>query len=171
MTNRCSACGTGCSSTAQFCPGCGIRLGGTSSAGPTATRQSGLYGLGIAVGGPTPLPPGTLLQGRYRIERVLGTGAFGRAYLAQDMQDSAQPSVAIKELLDAQFSTPEEKHEAVMWFKREASTLLTLEHPGIPAIYTYWTAQRTAGPFYLAMEYVPGQTLEGVLQDAGGRVA
>jgi Protein tyrosine and serine/threonine kinase len=149
MTNQCSACGTGCSSTAQFCPGCGIRLGSTSSAGPTATRQSGLYGLGIAVGGATPLPPGTLLQGRYRIERVLGTGAFGRVYLAQDLQDAAQPSVAIKELLDAQFSTPEEKHEAVMWFKREASTLLTLEHPGIPAIYTYWTAQRSADPFYL----------------------
>jgi serine/threonine protein kinase len=52
-----------------------------------------------------------------------------------------------------------------LWFKREASTLLTLEHPGIPAIYTYWTAQRSAGPFYLAMEYVPGRTLEGVLQD------
>jgi serine/threonine protein kinase len=58
-----------------------------------------------------------------------------------------------------------------MWFKREASTLLTLEHPGIPAIYTYWTAQRSAGPFYLAMDYVPGQTLEEVMQDAGGRVA
>src|SRR2546423_4952976 len=52
MTNQCSACGTGCSSTVQFCPGCGIRLGSTSSADPTATRQSGLSRLGIAKRGP-----------------------------------------------------------------------------------------------------------------------
>jgi serine/threonine protein kinase len=169
--DRCSACGTACSASAKFCTGCGIRLSNRASTPHTATAVSVPYGVNLAGGGAAVLPPGTLLQGRYRIERVLGTGAFGRVYLAQDLQDAAQPSVAIKELLDAQFSTPEEKHEAVLWFKREASTLLTLEHPGIPAIYTYWTAQRAAGPFYLAMEYVPGQTLEGVLQNAGGRVA
>jgi serine/threonine protein kinase len=169
--DRCSACGTACSAGATFCPGCGMRIGSTASTPYTATAGSVPYGVNLAGGGAAPLPPGALLQGRYRIERVLGTGAFGRVYLAHDRQDPAHPSVAIKELLDAHCSTPEEKHEAVLWFKREASTLLTLEHPGIPAIYTYWTAQRAAGPFYLAMEYVPGHTLEGVLQDAGGCVA
>src|ERR687886_1730570 len=169
--DRCAACGTACSASAKFCPACGIRISSRASIPHTATAVSVPYGVNLAGGSAAVLPPGTLLQGRYRIARVLGAGAFGRVYLAQDLQDAAQPSVAIKELLDAQFSTPEEKHEAVLWFKREASTLLTLEHPGIPAIYTYWTAQRSAGPFYLAMEYVPGRTLEGVLQDAGGRIA
>jgi serine/threonine protein kinase len=127
----------------------------------------------VGTGGGThqPLPPGTILQGHYRIERVLGSGAFGRVYLATDTQDAAQPLRAIKELLDHQFASPADKREAIAWFKREVSTLLSLEHPGIPAIYGYWTAQASAGPFYLVMEYIPGKTLQQELQDAGGRVS
>jgi len=56
-----------------------------------------------------PLAPGTILQGHYRIERVLGSGAFGRVYLATDTQDAAHPSVAIKEMLDHQFASPADK--------------------------------------------------------------
>jgi serine/threonine protein kinase len=121
-------------------------------------------------GASAPLPPGTVLQGRYRVERVLGAGAFGRVYLAEDRQDPGSPRLAIKELLDAQFPSPDDKREAIIWFKREVSTLLTLEHPGIPAVHGYWTAQTSSGPLYLAMEYVPGKTLEDVAQDAGGQV-
>jgi serine/threonine-protein kinase len=90
--------------------------------------------------------------------------------LSRRLPDAANPSLAIKELLDHQFTSPADKREAIAWFKREVSTLLTLEHAGIPAIYGHWTAQATAGPFYLVMEYIPGQTLQQVLQDAGGRV-
>ena len=166
----CPACRTPAPATARHCPNCGALLNaGTQPTGAVPASYPGTANAQL----PTlaPLAAGTVLQGRYHILRVLGTGAFGRVYLAQDMQDPSQPSVAIKELLDAQFSTADEKREAVTWFKREASTLLTLEHPGIPTIHTYWTAQHGAGPFYLAMDYIPGQTLDGVLQDAGGRVA
>jgi serine/threonine protein kinase len=108
-----------------------------------------------------------MLQARYRIERVLGAGAFGRVYLAEDTQDVGSPAVAIKELLDAQFATLDDKREAIGWFKREAGILLGLDHRCIPAIHGFWTAHGAAGPFYLAMEYIPGKTLRDVLQGAG----
>jgi hypothetical protein len=111
-----------------------------------------------------------VLNGRYRLVRVLGAGTFGRVYLAEDTQDRGSPPVAVKELLTAHFSSPDDQHEAITWFKREVSTLLTLEHAGIPAIVGYWTAHTTSGPFYLAMEYILGQTLDETLQDAGGHV-
>src|SRR5438067_11713818 len=94
--------------TARHCPTCGALLNtGTQPSGAVPASYPGTAKAQL----PTlvPLAAGTVLQGRYHIVRVLGTGAFGRVYLAQDMQDPSQPSVAIKELLDAQFSTADEK--------------------------------------------------------------
>jgi hypothetical protein len=78
--DRCSACGTACSARAKFCPGCGIRISSRASTPHTATAVSVPYGVTRAGGDAAVLPPGALLQGRYRIVRVLGTGAFGRVY-------------------------------------------------------------------------------------------
>ncbi|MCA1667543.1 MAG: hypothetical protein LC793_09170 [Thermomicrobia bacterium] len=36
----------------------------------------------VPAGGPEDHAPTTLFSGRYRIERVIGQGAFGRVYLA-----------------------------------------------------------------------------------------
>lgn len=119
---------------------------------------------------------GTLLQGRYRVIRLLGTGAFGRVYLAEDTQGPTMAAVAIKELLDTQSATPEEKREAIAWFKREVGILLALDHAAIPTIHGYWTDQLVAGPSYLVMDYIPGKTLmdyipgktlDEMLQEAG----
>ena len=40
------------------------------------------------------LPPGTLLDGRWRIARVLGSGAFGSVFIAHDDRDGR--AVAVK---------------------------------------------------------------------------
>jgi serine/threonine protein kinase len=116
------------------------------------------------------LQEGTMLNGRYRVQRVLGTGAFGRVYLAEDTEDPNSPPLAIKELLAMEFATAEEQRDAISWFKREVSTLLTLEHPGIPSIHGYWTAHRTSGPMYLAMDFIPGMTLAEIHAQHGGQV-
>jgi len=172
----CPSCGAGCPATDRHCFTCGALLHDPTAPAPPPVPSYGLaashYGA-PALGGATSaaLAAGALLQGHYRVEHVLGAGAFGRVYLARDTQDLAAAPVAIKELLDTSFTTPEEKHEAIGWFKREVSTLLTLEHPGIPAIYGYWTAHPTSGPLYLVMEYIPGRTLEQVQRDTGGPIA
>ncbi len=112
---------------------------------------------------------GTILNGRYRVERVLGSGSFGRVYLAEDINEVGS-LVAVKELLAMEFPTAEEQRDAMIWFKREVSALLTLDHPGIPGMQGYWTAQRNSSPLYLAMDYIPGKTLAELQIEQGGRI-
>ena len=52
------------------------------------------------------LPPGALVHGRYRVERVLGSGGFGVTYLAYDLRE--RQAVAMKEYmpLDAACRAP-----------------------------------------------------------------
>jgi hypothetical protein len=114
-----------------------------------------------------PLAVGTVLNGRYRIIQQLGAGAFGRVYRAEDMLDATSPPLAIKELLDDQFTTFADKREAVRWFRREVSTLLSLEHPSILKVHAHWTETVNSGPFYLAMDFIPGKTLEETLDEKG----
>src|SRR6516165_7679342 len=63
---------------------------------PTIPRETHLY-RGVAVAQPAPLPDS--LQ-RYRVERVLGQGAFGTVYLAEDRE--LNRSVALKVALHVQ---------------------------------------------------------------------
>ena len=163
----CVSCGAVVPTTARHCPNCGALLSGA----PTANTMLLTTGATFAGRRPHTLwPPGTLLTGRYRIERVLGVGAFGRVYLATDVQDPGTPQLAIKELAVTDAASLDDKQEAIAWFKREVGTLLALDHPGIPAIHSYWTADRVAGLLYLAMDYIPGKTLEQTRVDAGGRL-
>jgi len=165
----CPICGTTLSLTTRRCPECGSMLDRPAPTQDAAHAVSPAPLLRRAVRPMEVLEPGTVLNGRYRLARVLGTGAFGRVYLAEDT-DEPNHLLAIKELLATDFPTAEEQRDATNWFKREVSTLLTLDHPGIPAIHGYWTAHRMSGPMYLAMDYVPGKTLADIQEEFDGRV-
>ena len=120
----------------------------------------------ITAAGAGLLPPGALLNGRYRVSHLLGVGSFGRVYLTEDLLSPGAASVAVKELLDTPIQSEEDRAEAMAWFRREASILLSLRHPAIPALHGFWTARPAAGPVYLAMDYIPGKTLDEVPAEA-----
>lgn len=165
----CPICGATSPLTSRQCRQCGARLDQPPAMPSSAALAS------VAVNLPEPsrvhdvLQTGTVLNGRYRVARVLGTGAFGRVYLAED-NDEPNHLLAIKELLATDFTSAEEQRDASNWFKREVSTLLTLDHPGIPAIHGYWTAHGMGGPLYLAMDYIPGKTVADIQEEFNGRV-
>lgn len=112
---------------------------------------------------PGPLAPGTVLQHRYEIERLLGGGGMGMVYLAHDQRLSNR-SCAIKEMVD-HFIDPQQRIEANQYFALEADTLAQLKHPAIPAISDRFDDQNR---HYLVMEYVAGRNLEEELAVRGG---
>ena len=112
---------------------------------------------------PGPLEPGTVLQRRYQIERLLGGGGMGMVYLARDQRLSNRPC-ALKEMVD-HFIDPQQRIEANDYFAREADTLAQLKHPAIPAISDRFDDQNR---HYLVMEYVEGRNLEEDLAARGG---
>ncbi|MCS7251410.1 MAG: serine/threonine-protein kinase [Anaerolineae bacterium] len=114
---------------------------------------------------PTLLKENDVLQGRYRIERVLGTGGMSTVYLALDLRFSpVRRLCAIKEMI-SHIPDPQMRALARQSFEREAALLATLSHPSIPKIYDYFVEGERS---YLVMEYIPGQDLETLLRCTDG---
>ncbi|MEW5742907.1 MAG: serine/threonine-protein kinase [Myxococcota bacterium] len=103
------------------------------------------------------LPPGTLvLDGRFRIEQLLGGGGMGLVYSAQ--QVSLGRRVAVKVLRD---DLPRDLGFEER-FKREALLLSSVEHPAVVRVIDFGLHQSS---MCLVMEYVEGETLETVLRN------
>jgi serine/threonine protein kinase len=102
------------------------------------------------------LNPGHMLDGRYRIHKVLGVGGMGRVYMANDTRLANRP-VACKEMIVGD-GIAEKK--AVEDFAREARVLALLSHPGIPSLIDYFVEN---GRHYLVMEFVAGGDIQSML--------
>ncbi len=98
------------------------------------------------------LPPGTVLSGRYRIERVLGSGGFGHVYLAVDLRTKQQ--YAIKEYLVAGSSGKAQ-------LEHEARVLSQLHHPNLPA---FQDAFDERGRYYIVLGYIEGSDLTDLIR-------
>src|SRR3954469_25125078 len=86
------------------------------------------------VPGGTDMTPTSILAGRYRIERVIGEGAFGRVYLAFDTR--LRRNIAIKELLAIREHTDRDTYERyVERFQREARATGTIQQPNVVTVY------------------------------------
>ena len=94
---------------------------------------------------------GERFDGRYRLERRIGTGGMADVYLAQD--ETLGRRVAIKILADRYTQDA----GFVERFRREATAAAGLRHPNIVSIYD---RGETNGAYYIAMEYIEGPTLK-----------
>jgi serine/threonine-protein kinase len=89
--------------------------------------------------------------GKYQILANLGSGGFGTVFLARDTW--IDKKVAIKVPHRQSGASSDE-------MLQEPRLLAALDHPNIVGILT---AERVEGSFFIVMEYVKGETLEGVL--------
>jgi hypothetical protein len=104
------------------------------------------------------LLPGTLVRGRYRIERVLGEGGMGRIWLAEDLQELRQ--VALKEMQVPEGLSPSKVEELVLMFRHEFYAMTKLQHPGTLKVFDCGMTE--AGNRFITMEVVGGQDLSSV---------
>ena len=101
----------------------------------------------------------TRIDGRYTIERPLGSGGMAEVFLARD--GVLDRDVALK-VLRGQYAGDEEFYER---FRREATSAAGLSHPNIVQVYD--RGEAPDGTCYIAMEYVSGGTLKERLDERG----
>jgi len=100
---------------------------------------------------------GSLLGGRFRLEKPVGRGAMGRVWQARDTRLDDE-LVALK-ILNQELAG---SANAVADLKREVLLARKLRHPNILAVYTFWEAEEAR---FVTMEYVQGRNLAEALRE------
>ena len=146
MTNGvvdCYRCHTPVPENSRYCSSCGADVSG--GGGPPTTSNVELLQERLQ----------RLIEGRYRIERLLGKGGMGAVFLAHDL--TLERDVAIK-LLPPDVAQDD---QIVRRFQQEAKTAAKLDHPNIIPIYR---VESEGGLNYFVMKYVSGTSLEDLLE-------
>ena len=119
-----------------------------------------------------------LLDGVYRVNRVLGQGGFGITY--QGVDTRLNRSVALKEffpegcwregttVISAGRWTVKTYSDAKQKFLQEGQTLGQFNHRGIVRVFYYFEENNTA---YMVMEYLQGRSLADLLEQRGGKMS
>jgi serine/threonine-protein kinase len=136
-------------SSVRFCPLCEAEVDGPicpKHAVPT-----------VAVPRRPAIDVGSVIDGRYRVERLLGEGGMGSVYLATHV--NIDRKVAIKVIAADRAADP----AALKRFYREAQAVSQLDHPNIVQVFAFGVDEATHSP-WIAMEFVDGGTLKEILR-------
>lgn len=97
---------------------------------------------------------GAVVDGRYSLEKILGSGAMGVVYLARDL--NLDRPLALKLIARELSQDP----MTIARFRREAQSLATIRHQHVVQVYAYGPHD---GTYFFAMEFIDGQTLDHML--------
>ena len=98
--------------------------------------------------------PGLVINGRYRVDRLLARGGMGGVYRVDDQLFPGRPT-ALKIFLHPLRNTVE-------LFRAEFKTMASLKHPNVARVYDF---EQVAGvdAFFFTMELLPGVPLDRLL--------
>jgi len=94
----------------------------------------------------------TVLENRYRIDRLIGQGGMGAIYQGYDTNLDIE--VAIKENF---LQMP----QSIIQFQQEARILAKLHHPALPRVMHHFSV---AGQQYLVMDFIEGEDLWQIIK-------
>jgi serine/threonine-protein kinase len=146
VQNSCPRCQKTINVGQRFCTLCGFNLT-LPQADTVMTPQRDL----------TDELAGHVLDGKYHLQKRIGSGGMGAVYLARRIHIGDE--VAVKVLHPRYVA----EANAVERFRREARAAAMLRHPGIVAIYDFGEAREQC-PAYIVMELVKGASLRELLQ-------
>lgn len=107
---------------------------------------------------------GKVLKERYQLVRVLGSGGFGKTYVARDLFQANAPECVVKQLKPASNDATFLK-VARRLFETEVSTLQRLgTHSCIPKLLDSFEEQQE---FYLVQELIDGESLGDEIRRTG----
>jgi serine/threonine-protein kinase len=104
-----------------------------------------------------PFPPGTVLAGKYRVDRLLGEGGMGWVVVATHLQ--LEQRVALKFMRTSYAAT---SPDAITRFLREARAAARIQSEHVARVSDVGTLE--SGAPYLVMEYLEGRDLDSLLQ-------
>jgi len=145
---RCPSCGMANAKDAAFCIHCGFGLSAVTS---NATGPS-------AEGSPAPpgayLSKGTVVDGKYEIERVLGEGGMGVVYLARDVH--TETPVVVKSIRAELAGSSEFRARTLA----EGRALARIDHPNVVRLNAVVVEPRG---LYLVMQFIDGESLDRLI--------
>src|SRR5271170_7307730 len=106
-----------------------------------------------------PTVPGTILAGKYRVERIIGQGGMGVVVEAKHI--TLDERVALKFLLPEYAMHP----EAAARFLREARAAVKIKSEHVARVSDVGTLDNNAP--YMVMEFLEGDDLSKVLENRG----
>jgi eukaryotic-like serine/threonine-protein kinase len=171
---KCPSCGSTLLEGAVACMDCGFML---QADGPAAEPEGppnlcANPACGVAnppgerncqrCGNPLPIAGGTLLHGRYRLDKLLKMGGFGAVYKGVDTKTNKD--VAVKDMIG---NDPQEFAIRLNFFRREAEILKALDAvPIVPKCFDFIHQGQAA---HLVMEFIKGKDLLDILEANGNK--
>ena len=117
---------------------------------------------------------GSLIDGKWVLIERVGKGGMGEVFRAHQL--NLKRDVAIKviseDFLDEAKDNPDELERAIARLQREVQIMAKVRHPNVLQIYDYGSVTSPKGGEdeqfqYIAMEYIPGNTLRFTMSEEG----